>query len=273
MPFNLFENSIFGGRPYELYEFRCGIRVWRYTSAAKPIIYAGNEFTPLSGLKRGPIKQSNTTEKEQVTIEMRGNAPLMQAFVAVPPSEELTLTLLQLHRGDPDTEARVAYIGSFASAAWKADFTVAEMSFTSIDSALAQPGLRRSFQYNCPYTVYSPQCGVDALSFRDIATITEISGRTITVNSISRPDGFFNGGFVSWTTAEGAVERRWVYSQVSTSLILHITTIGLATNMQVELYAGCDHNPDTCYDRFNNWPNYGGMLGLPKINPFTTTVH
>lgn len=51
-------------------------------------------------------------------------------------------------------------------------------------------------------------------------------------------------------------------------LLSHRLPPGINVGDAVTVYAGCDHAVATCFSKFVNVPNFGGLPHLPTVNPY-----
>lgn len=269
MSFNLLETSVFGGSPIELYEFSILGDTWRYTTDDRVTTFQGADFLPISELSRGSIRVTQNIDRTEVRVEMRGNVAIADQFRIAPPSEPVTLRIYKKHRGDPDYIIR--WKGRVQGAVWEGPRVV--LTCVPVHSTLKQPGLRRSYQYQCPYALYDTSCNVSRAAFEVLGTVTAISGTTITVTFTGTFDAnYFAGGYVLWESTTGRQETRMVTASSGSSITLQNTTIGLSVGDAIRLYAGCDHLISTCHTKFNNAERFGGFPFIPETNPFAGTT-
>jgi len=264
------ELSIFGGSPVELYEFTVPGAAWRYTTDDRITVFNGADYMPVSDLKRGSIKVSTQAARTPITIRMRGNAEIADQFRVSAPSSPVALTIFKKHRTDADFVVR--WKGRVSSCQWVGDF--ANFTCSPISSTMKQPGLRRAYQYQCPYALYDTKCRVDRSAYEVFSEVSSIAGSVIGVVGVGiMPAQYFWGGYILWETVTGRQETRMIMQTAGDLLTLQNATVGLALGDVVRLYPGCDHTIKTCYDTFANADRYGGFPLIPKINPFGSTIY
>jgi len=272
MAFNILESSIFGGRPIELYEFYVLGQYWRYTNAEAAVVFLGAEFTPIPRLKRSSIKSTQNVERNEITISVRGDTPIAMEYLQGPPSEPVAVRIYQKHRDDPDYIVR--YRGRVQNCSWVDNGATAELQCTQINWSLKQPGLRRSFQFACPYPLFEQGCNLNRNAFEVTATVTVINARVLTLSfsTTAYESNYFAGGYVSWTRETGRRDRRMILDSSSNTVRMQLTSIGLSVGDIVTLYPGCNHTTDACHSKFNNTRNYGGFPFIPESSPFAGTT-
>ena len=249
----------------EIYTFACGLQVWRYTDALLPVSYLGSTYAA-AVIKRGAIEQSTDLEKATLTITVPVTLGLMDLFRPAPPLRRIYVTVQRLTRGD--TTARTLWSGTVGSP----DSGQHTATLTCMSRAAAQQntGLRRKWTKTCGFALYSPapMCAVDRTAFRVNGTLSYASGNMIKSGAFAnKPDGYFAGGFIEWTS-NGDEAWRFVIAHVGDTLTL-LTASPLVVGGVVQAYPGCNHSygPNGC-GRFNNLSNYGGQPYIPSKNPF-----
>lgn len=269
MSFSALETSIFGGSPIELYEFSVLGQNWRYTTDDRETIFNGSTFEPVSQLSRGSIRVTQNIDRTEVKIEFRGNIGIADQFRVSPPSEPVAVRIYKKHRNDPDYIIR--WRGRVQGCAWEGPRAV--LTCVSVHSSLKQPGLRRSFQYQCPYALYDTSCGVNRATYEIIAPVTGISGTVVTATIPgTQAADYFAGGYVLWETPTGRQETRMVTTSTGDTVTLQMPPLGLSVGDNIRLYAGCDHTIQTCYSKFSNADRFGGFPFIPSTNPFGGTT-
>lgn len=270
MAFNDLEISVFGGKPIELYEFSVLGQYWRYTTEDRIVTLNSADYEPMAGLKRGSIKVTQNIERSEQQVRVRGNSGIADQYRVAPPSEPVAIRIYTKHRNDPDFIVR--WRGRVQNCAWEENGAYANLLCTQVNYSLKQPGLRRSYQYNCPYDLYGPGCKVNRSAYEVIAEVTAINGLVVTLSLPAVvPDTYFAGGYMLWENTTGRQDTRMITGSAGSAITVHLTTIGLAVGDNVRLYPGCDHSPLTCFNKFNNVDNFGGMPFTPTTNPFGGT--
>lgn len=253
-------------RHSELYDFARGPQHWYYTSDGGDVVYAGVTYAAQPGLKRNAIVLTQELEKAALQITVPWDFPLLAIYRPTPPSQRVTVTVRRLAKGA--TTAAIAWTGVVT------DVSDPDEHSSILDCAgglsqLTANGLRRKWQGGCPLTVYGSglgQCNKPMADVRTDGTVTGGTGTTVQAAAFAtHPDGWFNGGFISWQVGV-ATEMRFVVTHVGNTLNL-LTPAVLAVGQSVAAYPGCDHTVLGGCTKLNNVPNYGGQLYLPVKNP------
>lgn len=263
------ETSTHDASPVELYEFRRGTTVWRYTTAAVDITYGGYIYYAVP-LRRSSIEQTAEVGRSRLRVTLPRDADLVREYVAAPPAEVVTLTVYRQHRGVAETV--VIWMGRVLNVEWRD--AAAEIVCEPVYTSLHRTGLRRLYQRNCPHVLYGVACGVSAVAYRVLGSVASAAGNVINVAAAgSLPNGYFAGGYLSWVTHVGTQDKRMITAHISTALTLTAVPVGLSVGQEVSLYPGCDHTLATCHGRFANSANYGGFPAIPQKNPFAANIY
>lgn len=267
MTYDARERSVHDGSPVELYEFVQGATVWRYTSQAVDYDLGGEVYiaTPI---KRTAIEATQAVERSDIRVTVLRDNAAAARFIAVPPSNVMTLTVRRVHRGD--AEVAVVWFGRVLNASWRD--SECELMAEPVVTSLRRVGLRRVYGRNCPHALYDLNCRADPALLRLTGTMTAINGTVITVPGAStKAPNALNGGFASWTASGGGSEQRMILSHTGDNVELIAEPFGLEVGALVNLHDGCLHTLGDCDARFSNSPNYGGFPWVPLKNPFGGT--
>jgi uncharacterized phage protein (TIGR02218 family) len=143
-------------------------------------------------------------------------------------------------------------------------------SFTAELRGVMQPlqqTVGRIYQKRCDADLYDSRCGLVRDYFLQSATVVTVESRSrFTVTGLSGAEGWFDNGYVTWTTGENAglqMEiKRWTNSP--DTLELHFA---MPFNVQAgdafTTAPGCDLVLSTCRDKFNNVVNFRGFPHMP----------
>lgn len=249
--------------------------VWTYTNAPYEVTYAGEVYAPAA------VQHSEVESKEDIaranldiTFDVYNDAArrwMKDSIEAI-----VTATVWQLHEDDD------------VSVIWKGRLTGVrpsgvdiKLSFDSIFTSLARPGLGARYQRMCRHALYGRGCKVAKSAHGVQGVPSAVAGAVVTVpEAAGYPDGWFSGGMIE--TPDGAL--RFVIGHAGAqltlmrpmeSLIRLFTQQGYGTSygmiyggLVVKLYPGCDRSRGTCNSKFNNLENYGGFDWIPTRNPF-----
>ena len=257
------ETSVYGGAPVELYRFTCGGLSWCFTSADVPQSYLGLTFAP-EAISRGEIDASDEDTQGALEVTLPARSAVAGLFLPDLPPAPVMLELYRFHR--TDSEVVLIWSGEMGTA----EFASSEVKFSGIPvgRVLRRQMPPHSFQAQCNWALFSPQCGLDRFAYRESATITAVSGFTITATVFgTHADGYFRSGWVE----NAAGEKHWVTAHVGTVLTLMTPFRSLAIGDVLYVFPGCDRTIAAC-KTFGNLVHHLGFPFLPPKNPFVNGV-
>lgn len=266
MTFNARENSVDQGQPVWLYDFVRGWKHWRYTSADQDITWNTYTWTRQT-IAHDKIQSTAEAARNDLTITAPATLDFATQYRVIGPSDPVLLTLRKFHWQDND--AVIEWFGRISGVSWPRQNC--QITAQPATAGMQQAGLRQRVSRNCEHPLYSQGdglCNLLASTVTVAATLTAVTSTTITAPEFAtHPDGYFNGGYVSWAVDTGIYQRRSVLGHVGTTLTLLSGTYGLAVGQGLSALPGCAHTLAAC-KAFNNLPNYGGLAYLPSRSPF-----
>lgn len=259
------ETSKYLNSPVEIYEFnQRNVEIFRYTSGDKDVLISGFLYEKIP-LRRGPIEQSQNISRATLKLDMPRTIPLVTGFIAQPPSNVINVIVKRFHRLDTDNEVVVLWRGRLINVDFKGD--VCRLICDPLVTALQRLNLRRVYQVSCPHLLYRGACGVDETTYRENATLTVVSGLTLTSTTFGgQSDGYWTGGIVR-IIKSGMPHVRAILTHSGNNVEIDLTIPGLVATDVVQTAPGCDRNITTCASKFSNEPNHGGFPHIPNKNP------
>lgn len=268
MSFESHEQSEDLGAPYELYEFvygDTGESVYRYTNFDRDIDKMGQKWfaRPIS---REAYKTSGKTDKSSLTIRLPVDTDLAALFTDYPPTQVVRVTIRAGHVDDPQNELLVIWVGRILSTAKEGNQAVLTCDNTII--SMKRPGLRRNWQYACPYLVYGIQCG--AVQTPLTATVDQVTTSGIVLMAGwhgEYPPEKFKGGMLRWRGPHGW-EYRTIRDATAEGALAFIGPIrNIEPGMSISVILGCNQTKEDCANVHNNINNFGGDPWIPLKNP------
>lgn len=275
MAFNDYEISNQDGKPIALYLFNYGNSYWRYCTSDKdetvgldekgnPAVWKAQAITD-EGVVQGGSDQND------LQIIVQSDLPIPKLFRNAQPSGKVWLTVRRWHRGDPDSETPIQWVGTVVNATLIDEASV-QMACRSLGGTYDRQGLRLAWGRMCPHVLYGIGCNNNGSNPKEAHAYPRIigilDGNSFVCTEHEEPvEGTFTGGFVEWSRRDGSVDRRAIENQNGNHFLLMGSTDGLVAGSEITLYPGCPRNTAAC-KRFNNLPNYGGFPHLPGKSPF-----
>lgn len=257
-------------RPIEIYDIAYSGNSWHYTNDVEELQFDNALYVPIP-IERGETEENGDAEKANMEIKISRNSTMADVFKVTPPSEPVTITIRQYHKGaqlvNPDLQTAVIWKGRVINVAWEDD--VMSLTTESVFSSLLRVGVTRKFSRQCTHALYGNGCRLQRENFRVIAVGTAQNGTVLTIPH-GKPANWFAGGYLMYKNVDnGSIERRAIKENSETTVTVTAFPLGFAAGRtEVTLFAGCDHTHGTCKNKFNNIINYGGQPYIPILNPF-----
>lgn len=278
MSYESYEESEFEGLPASLIYIEYGSapgNFFAYTDVDQVIEHNGIQYVP-TVVGREKVEASGGLDNKTLEIDITPNASVVQYYRDREPSQVVTMTIRQGHVEDPSGEYVVVWTGRIIGVEQKSRF--AKISAEPIATSMRRPGLRRHYQYGCPWALYSTECGASKAAARVQAAVQVVGANVMEFNSGWEgvfTKGKFAGGYVQWTNSDdNSLEVRTILSvgvgaggDGRDRLALNGKTEGLEGSQVVTLQLGCNHTMSDCANLHNNIQNFGGQPWIPKENP------
>jgi uncharacterized phage protein (TIGR02218 family) len=243
----------------EFYEIRSGGTTWYYTSYITGLIFRGVAHEPAS-IRRSGFSQDVQFGKVEVNL----TAPVTDIFaqyIANLPIEPAKITIYRAIKSDL-TDYINLFSGTIKGVTIKDKIASAKCEARSSLLSARLPAI--IYQSFCNHDVFDSGCGLSELTWRVIGTVIDITGYTITATAFgTKPNGYFTGGRV-----QHGDDFRLITDHTTTVLNLQLPfDARLELGEDVIALPGCDGNPSTCEDKFDNLIKFLGMPYIPSHNP------
>lgn len=268
--------TLFGRRPIRLFVFTRQMKVWRFCNADRDITIGANTYTAAQ-IDRSEIRQTAERAKDKITITMAYlrdpaavDVPATQSlgdqWFPFVPSSTITVVCMTTHVGDADPPA-VEWMGQVT----QPKFSDVELELTCEPTGgtdrVRNQGAK--WQRACWKTVYSTGlrgCNLDPAAFEVAATLSGVSGLTLTASAFSGTAFTLAGGSLSWVNGDGLTERRQIMTHTGSSITVLYGSPDFANGLAVTALPGCERTWEACSAR-NNTVNYGGSIYKPAKDP------
>ncbi len=275
------------GAPQSLYFFRWGsaaANYYAYTDAEEPVTWGSPAivYQPIP-IGRSKIKASGNLDQKTLKVETSINTEIAQLYLTGGPSYRTTLVIYQGHAGLTGlTDYKAVFSGRLVGLDPKGPLV--EISAEPASTAMRGTGLRRHYQYGCPFVLYDPDtCKADPHAVQKSAVVSAFGKADVTIpvgwNEAIAVEKFRNG-YVTWTGGAGQVEIRTIIDATATNLALSRKITNLLVSDTLTIYPGCNHQ-GTGQDCQNlhielstqqpNIVNYGGQENIPIKSPIGVT--
>lgn len=263
MSYDTYEQSVAEGKPILLFDFLSSIGThWRLTSDSETVTYGSYDYEP-AVVEHESIEIADISEVNAVNIKLTKGHALATQFVGGPIEGSLEITIYRGHEGNYVTYWR----GMVVSVSFDEN-SIPTLRCEPRTSSLPRMGHRRVNQRLCDHALYDNRCAVIEGAFEVNGTIATIDELEIVSSAFAtRADGWFEGGKIQI----GHAVRLITYHVTNTIHINRIISDAAPGNSFVA-WAGCDHTPTACKDKFSNKLNYGGNEFLSVKNPFESDI-
>lgn len=261
--------------PKELYRFVEGSQVWTLTSADADEVYNSETYISTT-IGRNEIENKNQLSRANVEVSFDLDNEMARRWMRQVTERVVGLTIFSKNSNGA---VSVSWKGRLASV--KPERTAITLIFESVFTSLRRPGLRARYQRACRHVLYGRGCSLNKDDFAVFGKVTAVSNEVVTVPEAALyADGYFTGGMIEGP--DGALRFITKHAGQNLTLIRALESIsegfvnagyGKSYGMYYgglgcRIFPGCPRERNTCNDRFNNLPNYGGFPFIPLRNPF-----
>jgi uncharacterized phage protein (TIGR02218 family) len=243
----------------EFFEFEQGGNYERYTSFNESLVFRGVTYAA-APIRRGTF--SYDTQFGSVNVDI--TAPISDIFAAYIgnlPIEPVNVVIYRAIKSDL-TDYIILFTGTVKMVTVKDRTATAKLEANSSWLFSKIPNV--IYQAFCNHDVFDTGCALLETNWEVIATITTISGYNIESATFGGfADGYFTGGNVRLST-----DFRLVTNHVGNVLSLQLPfDLRLQVGNDVVVLPGCDGNPSTCVNKYDNLLKFLGMPYIPSNNP------
>lgn len=253
-------------RPREGIEFIFPTTTYRVGTGTRDVNIGGQTFRAYPS-QREEIKLATIADTDDLVVQLPLAHDVAQRYLAnaTPPRRvDVVIRRLQVDSGITEEIWR----GTITACA--VDRKVVSFRVPSRAGALLAKRLPVVTSSKlCPHILYDANCRVSRASFEMTTTVTNVSGRVVTVASVGgNPDHWYQFGEL---THVASGERMSIEDQAGTSVSMQLAILELKVGDSVKIAAGCAHDITTCRTKFSNKVNFGGFPRLNTVNPFKPT--
>ena len=256
-------------QPRDAFEFTYAGVTIRLTSGVQDIVVNGNTYTA-GTIRREDVSPSSIATARELQVSMPVTAQLPQRYLAnSTPPRRITCTVLRYQKRSGEYEQLWSgYVTSMSIDRHIARFLIPARSQAAYQRLLPVVSAGK----NCPHVLYEAGCNLNPTAFTVSRTVSAVGSiifggglRRITLSSAPGPDGWAKWGELVHS-ASG--ERMTIQEQTGSIVWLQRPIYGLVQGDTVLVRAGCKHDIETCFSKFNNKENFGGQPHAPQNNPF-----
>lgn len=271
MTFDALERSRASGAPITLFKATYGAATpITWTDAGAPVTYddgGGSLVYAPVPTEMDDVIASGSLDKSELQIRVPENQGLAQLFLIYPPPEPVAIIARHGHFGD--AEFKLAFSGIILAVG--RDNGQAILACEPVSSALQRPGLRRNYQFPCPYVLYQGLCTASKAAATTAITVQAVNPSSIEVLSAWHGSNLlldYLGGTVEWTNDDGNTEIRTILDANTTHIRLSGLTRDLDALDSVNVVLGCNRSESHCLNLHNVIANFGGQSFIPGQGPY-----
>lgn len=252
--------------------------VWTYTNAPYPVVFENETYLP-AAVSHSEVESKQDIAKANLDVTFDLYNEAARRWLKDSIETVVSLTLWEQQDTDDGGDTNVVWKGRLSGV--KPSGVEIVLSFDSVYTSLARPGLGARYQRMCRHLLYGRGCKVAKSNYAVAGVPTSVNGVTVIVpEAAAYPAGYFAMGMLE--LADGT--SRLIVGHAGSALTLMRPMESLSRlftdqgygksygevygGLTCTLYPGCPRDRQTCNDRFNNLPNYGGFDWIPTKNPF-----
>lgn len=224
-------------------------------------------FEPIA-INRDAFKANGKADPNNMKISMPSNTDLSVLFLPFPPPQPVGVTIFQGHHDDLDAELTLVWTGKILSVSHEREEVVLNCDNNIV--SMSRLGLRRNYQFGCPYVLYGPLCKASKENASVEAIVVSVDGGDLVLTAGwygGRNPADFAGGYLSWRSKIGT-EYRTINNVTVGGAISYVGPLrNIEPGTEVTITLGCNHQRSHCANLHNNINNFGGQPWIPLKNP------
>ncbi len=223
-------------------------------------------LTAMPELEVDMNRQGGGSKDDPITIKMKTVNPI-DKLKDGKLFQPIWANVIELDPSKPETTTRQLYYGKVGTLIFnkngRADVVEFKVNGNKYQLDKIPIGMRA--QTTCPWTLGDKICDFDLITLQESPDITNIVGRTITVNALTEQASRF------WERGWFQFEKMFVGIRKYTGGLTFETYRAVSTDLIGEtilLSPGCDKTVETCIAKFNNVERFGGFgYAIPAYAP------
>jgi len=258
-------SSIEDSAQRECYEVVAGAIIYRFVRSDRNANIGGFTYEKTS-VERSEVSTPTLNGRKQLTFTLALDHAFVQRWFqqAIPPAAYVNIISVQ----QSDSSRQRIFSGEIVACEVHStrDGVATFTAISRMELALGRRLPTVSVGRQCPHVLYDFGCKLNRNAFRVVTTAQIVNGPFVTVQTMSgHPDGWAKFGELLHVPSG---DRMPIRDQVGALVTLQLPIVGMQTGDQVQVFAGCAHDAQTCSTKFDNILNFGGFPELPRANPF-----
>lgn len=264
MTFAADEQGPQSSRPREVYEFTLPAVTHRLASGVRDISVDGQTYRATT-ISREAVEVTTPNGRGALEIPVLVSHALPQRYLrnGVPPHRiDVVVRRKQLNSGEHE-QVWIGRVHSMRIDGHIATFLVLSHTSSAMQGRIPTITVGRE----CSHVLYDAGCRVVESSFQISCTVFGVNGADVLCSSnvaFNTANWFKWGRMIHVASGEYAT----ITEQQSNLVTLKVPMLDMQVGDSILVSAGCQHDVDTCLDKFANVVNYGGLPAKPSGNPF-----
>lgn len=250
------ETAVQSSDIFEVYDFALGADHYYYTSDFVTHIVDGITFEAES-VERSAWTYPADNSPRVCTITLPNTNTMAALLRMGVEMKSLKVSITRYFSDDPTTPETL-----FVGYATGVNFAggVCTVEFKTILLELERQICRVRMQALCNNTLFDSVCALAAATYQISASVTvDVTEKVLSSATFgAQDDGYFQHGKILFNDT-----YRFVSSHVGNDITIQYPFDGLVDGNSVTAWPGCDKDPATCQNKFNNLSNYVGMPYIP----------
>lgn len=236
----------------------------RFTDWTENIIDSSQTFTSLTPLSVKLPRQEGGVRDGRCVISMPASLQ-PGSFLSNGEKAPLVSVTVEETMWKSVIARRILFVGYCTRAKLVTSRELTELEFSTTKSKLEVP-LGLPVIAECPWRFGDTTCGINLEAIKDLATITDVDGRFLTVSGLANNTdvGRYHRGFVQKDGVRIGIRAYKIANRIE----LFERPPASWEGSNVYVYPGCDKLPVTCLIRWQNIEQFGGMgWKMPARHP------
>ncbi|CAO3460825.1 hypothetical protein [Azospirillum argentinense] len=238
-------------------------RIMGFTDHPQDLVFEGVRYSARSGFTRTSIRSAATLSVDNMDVDGLFTAggiterDVRAKLYAAAPVEVFLV--------DYRTPARGRLM---LRSGWLGEWTIKDDGFTLEVRGLAQrlqQSIGQVYQPTCRVDFCSAKCGLLAAAWTSQGAVAAASSRgRFEAAGLGQPDGFFNGGLLTWLTGANAGLQAEVGAWRGGAITFFMPVpFPILAGDTFKIMRWCDKRRETCRDTFGNVINFRGEPDVP----------
>lgn len=244
----------------ELYDFFAQGTYFSYCAGDQDVTFNGRIYAA-SPISRNRFSADIELKGSEITLQIGMKDPFLK-FIAKSPYLPVDVIITRVYPTVTQMPSVCIFTGTVMGI--KIEGITIALSCISDGGAFERKLLRIYYQTFCNHRVFDTACGIDEYSYELITTVQAVVTETqLTITAAAGyANDYFTGGCVNFNG-----DQRLITDHTGSTIKIMLGIVDLVLGSTVHMIPGCDGNPATCRDKYNNLNRFCGFPYIPTKNP------